>query len=96
MLEHAVGRADLTPRELADVRDVLETTGARDLVETKIGRLARQSLRHLAEATLEPGPADRLRALLAEITGTPRPGPGPDGPPLTTTPAAAAGSEAAR
>ncbi|MEV5802985.1 polyprenyl synthetase family protein [Streptomyces collinus] len=96
VLEHAVGRADLTPRELADVRDVLETTGARDLVETKIGRLARQSLRHLAEATLEPGPADRLRALLAEITGTPRPGPGPDGSPLTTTPAAAAGSEAAR
>ncbi|WP_333778812.1 hypothetical protein [Streptomyces sp. IBSBF 3136] len=95
MLEHAVGRADLTPRELADVRDVLETTGARDLVETKIGRLARQSLRHLAEATLEPGAAHRLRALLAEITGTPRPGPGPDNAPLATAPAAA-GSEAAR
>ena len=96
VLEHAVGRADLTPRELADVRDVLEATGARGLVETRIGRLARQSLRHLAEATLEPGPADRLRALLAEITGTPRPRPRPDGPLLTPAPAAATGSEAPR
>ncbi|MEU9387400.1 hypothetical protein AB0D38_43610, partial [Streptomyces sp. NPDC048279] len=68
----------------------------RDLVETRIGRLARQSLRHLAEATLEPGPADRLRALLAEITGTPRPRPRPDGPLLTPAPAAATGSEAPR
>lgn len=89
VLEHAVGRADLTPRELGDVRDVLEATGARDLVETKIGRLARRSLRHLAEATLEPQPADRLAALLAEITGTPRPGPHP-------SPATSAGSEAAK
>ncbi|MFJ9351230.1 polyprenyl synthetase family protein [Streptomyces sp. NPDC101237] len=98
VLEHAVGRADLTPRELADVRNVLEATGARDLVESKIGRLARQSLRHLAEATLEPRPADRLRALLAEITGTgtPRPGPPPDGPLSGPSPATAAGSEAAK
>ncbi|MEU9977682.1 polyprenyl synthetase family protein [Streptomyces sp. NPDC051014] len=96
VLEHAVGRADLTPRELADVRDVLVAGGARDLVEAKIGRLARQSLRHLAEATLEPRPADRLGALLAEITGTPRPGPHPDDRRPAPSPATSAGSEAAK
>ncbi|MEW2530244.1 polyprenyl synthetase family protein [Streptomyces sp. NPDC047071] len=71
VLERAVGRADLPGSELAAVRDVLVSTGARDLVAAKITRLCGQCLRHLGDAALEPRAAARLRALLAEITGMP-------------------------
>lgn len=95
VLEHAVGRADLSDGELADVRDVLVATGARDLVEREIARLAGQSLHHLGEAALEPRAAARLRGLLTEITGTSGQVPRPGGPPPDDAPAAA-GTEADR
>ncbi|MGW4569523.1 polyprenyl synthetase family protein, partial [Streptomyces sp. NPDC004561] len=94
VLERAVGRADLTDGELAEVREVLVATGARDLVETKIARLAGQCLDHLREAALEPGPAARLRELLAEIAGTSGQVTGPGLPPGAAL--AVTGTEAAR
>lgn len=80
-LDRAVGRADLPDSELAEVRDLLASTGARALVEAKIARLAGKSLHHLDQAPLEPQPAARLRHLLAETTGTPDHADEPGGPP---------------
>jgi geranylgeranyl diphosphate synthase, type I len=71
VLEHAMGHADLTDGELAEVRDVLVATGARDVVERRIAQLAGECLRLLGEAELEPRAAARLRGLLTEITGPP-------------------------
>ncbi|MFF5718071.1 polyprenyl synthetase family protein [Streptomyces buecherae] len=79
LLEHAVGRTDLTGAELDGLRARLVAIGARDLVQAKIARLARQSLRHLDAADLEPYAATRLRRLLAETTGTPPDAPAPPG-----------------
>ncbi|MFR9796927.1 polyprenyl synthetase family protein [Streptomyces sp. MS06] len=72
VLRDSLGRADLTEEGLDRVRDVLTATGTRDLVREKVERLARQALRHLAGAGLEPEPAAVLRTLLAELTGTRR------------------------
>ncbi|WP_309506003.1 polyprenyl synthetase family protein [Streptomyces pyxinicus] len=80
VLDRAEGRADLTERELAEVRRVLVDTGARDLVETRINRLTAQSLRRLDATALEPRAAARLRALLTEVTGAPGHPPEPGGP----------------
>ncbi|MCI3927816.1 polyprenyl synthetase family protein [Streptomyces sp. AN091965] len=82
VLERAVGRADLPGSELAVVRDVLVSTGARDLVTAKVTRLSAQCLSHLGEAALEPRAAARLRDVLAEVTGTPGQMPEGGGPPL--------------
>ncbi len=71
LLEHAVGRTDLSGAELDDLRARLVAIGARDLVQAKIARFARQSQRHLGAANLEPYAADQVRRLLAETTGTP-------------------------
>ncbi|WP_225850357.1 polyprenyl synthetase family protein [Streptomyces sp. HPF1205] len=83
VLDASLGRAGLSAAGLDRVRDVVIATGARDVVRGKAERLSRQALRHLAEASLEPGPADALRALLAEVTGTagqvPQPGGGQPG-----------------
>ncbi|QKW54980.1 polyprenyl synthetase family protein [Streptomyces buecherae] len=79
LLEHAVGRTDLTGAELDGLRARLVAVGARDLVQAKIARLARQSLRHLDAADLEPYAATQLRRLLAETTGTPPEAPAPPG-----------------
>jgi geranylgeranyl diphosphate synthase type I len=95
VLEHAVGRADLPDSGPAEVRDVLVATGARDLVETKIARLAGECLRHLGEVALEPRAAVRLRRLLAGITGTRGQVSEPGGPPHAAA-LAAAGTEAGR
>ncbi|MEU1460943.1 polyprenyl synthetase family protein [Streptomyces sp. NPDC005727] len=95
VLEHAMGRADLTEGELAQVREVLVATGARDHVEARIARLVRRGLRHLGEASLEPGGAARLRGLLAEITGTAGQVPEPAAAPRAAA-LAAAGTEAGR
>ncbi|GGR76397.1 geranylgeranyl pyrophosphate synthase [Streptomyces humidus] len=78
VLRRSLGRADLSDSGLAEVRDVLVATGARDVVEAKIGRLVAQGMRHLDSAALEPPGRGRLRELLHAAAGTaPVPSPGP-------------------
>lgn len=85
VLRQSLGRADLPESRLAEVRDVLVATGARDIVETRIGRLLAQGMRHLESAPLETEGLRRLRELLQATAGaSPAPpgrGPG-DGPPV--------------
>ncbi|MFE8017327.1 polyprenyl synthetase family protein [Streptomyces antibioticus] len=75
VLRRSLGRADLPESGLAEVRDVLEATGARDTVEARIGRLVDRGLRHLESAGLEPEGRRRLRGLLHAAAGSP---PAPD------------------
>ncbi|MGQ4363480.1 polyprenyl synthetase family protein [Streptomyces sp. SAS_272] len=70
VLRRALGRADLSESGLAEVRDVLVSTGARDLVEAKIDRLVAQGMRHLDSVVLEPQGRRRLRRLLHASAGT--------------------------
>ncbi|WP_240140056.1 polyprenyl synthetase family protein [Streptomyces sp. MUM 178J] len=92
VLDASLGRADLTEDALDRVRDVVIATGARDLVRQRIERLSRLSLRHLAAAGLEPGPAAVLRVLLAEITGAPGHVSEPADGPSTSDPATGPGA----
>ncbi|MGM9385165.1 polyprenyl synthetase family protein [Streptomyces antibioticus] len=71
VLRRSLGRADLSESGLAEVRDVLEATGARDTVEARIGRLVDRGLRHLESAGLEPEGRRRLRGLLHAAAGSP-------------------------
>ncbi|MEU1042491.1 polyprenyl synthetase family protein [Streptomyces sp. NPDC005907] len=76
VLDRCVGAGDLTPAQLAEVRHVLEATGARTAVERRIERLAARSAQHLATATLLPFARARLHALLCAAAGvTPAPDP---------------------
>ncbi|MDR6975996.1 geranylgeranyl diphosphate synthase type I [Streptomyces sp. 3330] len=75
VLGGSVGRADLSEAELARVRDVLVSTGARETVETRIDRLVAQGMRHLGSAVLEPVGRRRLRELLHSAAGAPPPAP---------------------
>ncbi|MEH0448115.1 polyprenyl synthetase family protein [Streptomyces sp. B21-102] len=78
VLRRSLGRADLSESGLAEVRDVLVSTGARDLVEAKIDRLVAQGMRHLDSVVLEPQGRERLRRLLHASAGTtPAPAPQP-------------------
>ncbi|WP_063777095.1 polyprenyl synthetase family protein [Streptomyces humi] len=95
VLDHAMGRADLTDGELAGVREVVTGTGARHHVEARIARLNRRCLRHLGEAALEPDAAGRLRHLLAEITGAAGQAPDPAADPAADPPADPAADPAA-
>ncbi|MBY8878244.1 polyprenyl synthetase family protein [Streptomyces sp. PLK6-54] len=70
LLESAAAQPALPDPLLADVRTAIAATGARDLLEKRIERLAGRSRRHLAEAGLTPRPAARLDDLLGEITRT--------------------------
>ncbi|MFF1544422.1 polyprenyl synthetase family protein [Streptomyces sp. NPDC058291] len=80
VLRRSLGRADLCDGRLAEVRDVLVTTGARDIVEAKIDRLVAQGMRHLDSAALEQHGRRRLRDLLHAAAGTtPGSPPGPSG-----------------
>ncbi|MCQ9182224.1 polyprenyl synthetase family protein [Streptomyces sp. IBSBF 2953] len=80
VLRRSLGRADLSDRGVGEVREVLVTTGARDVVEAKIDRLVSQGMRHLDSAALEPQGRRRLRELLHAAAGTvPVPAPGPCG-----------------
>lgn len=64
------GRAESTGLELDRVRSVLETTGARGIVENRVRRLAAQSVRHLADAALPRQAAEaQLRALFYLVSG---------------------------
>ncbi|WP_266719768.1 polyprenyl synthetase family protein [Streptomyces sp. NBC_00199] len=76
VLRRSLGRADLSESGLAEVRDVLVSTGARDLVEAKIDRLVAQGMRHLDSVVLEPQGRKRLRRLLHASAGT-APAPNP-------------------
>ncbi|MGW2964904.1 polyprenyl synthetase family protein [Streptomyces sp. NPDC001220] len=69
VLGDSLGRADLSDADLAEVRDVLVSTGARKTVETRIDRLLEQGMRHLGAAVLEPVGRRRLRELLHATAG---------------------------
>ncbi|MFH8336419.1 polyprenyl synthetase family protein [Streptomyces sp. AM6-12] len=69
VLERWLGNAALTERGLAQVRDVLVETGARDAVESRIHRLTARGLRHLDRAVLDAEGAGPLRALLLASAG---------------------------
>jgi geranylgeranyl diphosphate synthase type I len=69
VLRGTLGRTDASDAELAAVRDVLASTGARATVEKKIGRLVAQGLRHLDTAALEAEPVRQLRILLRAASG---------------------------
>ncbi|NSL43538.1 polyprenyl synthetase family protein, partial [Streptomyces sp. 8P21H-1] len=82
VLRSSLGRADLSGSRLEEVRDVLVRTGARDVVEARIERLADQGMRHLQSVPLEPEGRLRLRELLHATAGTappPMPAPTPPG-----------------
>ncbi|MFI1510818.1 polyprenyl synthetase family protein [Streptomyces sp. NPDC020597] len=84
VLRRSLGRADLSESRLAEVRDVLVATGARDLAEAKIDRLVAQGMRHLDSAVLEPQARRRLRQLLHASAGT-TPAPAAATPTSTST-----------
>ena len=98
LLRRSLGRAELSEHRLAEVRDVLVRTGARDLVEAKIERLVAQGLRHLESAPLEAEGRLRLRELLHTTAGNPPPSPSsaplapPDGVPVSLLLGAAEGA----
>ncbi|MHC5264018.1 polyprenyl synthetase family protein [Streptomyces sp. UC4497] len=69
VMDRCLGRRDLGADDLADIRQVLDDTGARGLVEDKIRRLVAQSSRHLAAATLDPEARARLHLLLQQVAG---------------------------
>jgi len=69
VLRSCLGRADLPDSRLGEVRDVLIDTGARDIVEAKIDRLAGHAMRHLESARLEPEGHLPLRDLLLATAG---------------------------
>ncbi|MER5184727.1 polyprenyl synthetase family protein [Streptomyces sp. NPDC002896] len=64
ILEHSLGRSDLSEADLDKVRDVLVATGARAMAEARIGRLVAQGLHHLDSALLDPEGGRRLRHVL--------------------------------
>ncbi|GGQ51279.1 geranylgeranyl pyrophosphate synthase [Streptomyces ruber] len=86
VLRRSLGRPDLSEAQLARVREVLVTTGARRIVEARIDRLAARALRHLAAADLDPGPRRRLRGLLCSVAGVPDGRGGLPAPPAGTGP----------
>jgi geranylgeranyl diphosphate synthase, type I len=69
LLRDTLGRTDASDAEVAAVREVFVSTGARDTVEEKIHRLVVQGLRHLDTAALEPEPTRQLRILLRSASG---------------------------
>ncbi|MFD4576388.1 polyprenyl synthetase family protein [Streptomyces sp. NPDC058417] len=80
VLRRCVGAPDLSAADLDRVREILVGTGARDLVEAKIARLAEQGLRHIDGAVLEAAPRRRLDRLLRTAAGLPTTGPAPAHP----------------
>jgi geranylgeranyl diphosphate synthase type I len=71
VLEGALGDGNLTSARLDEVRDVVERTGTRTAVETKVDRLAAHASRHLDGAVLVPDAEERLRGLLTAAAGAP-------------------------
>ncbi|MFD6436177.1 polyprenyl synthetase family protein [Streptomyces venezuelae] len=71
LLDRCVGRADLADDDVHRVREAFVTTGARGIVEDKIGRLVRQAHRHLAAGALVPHADRRLHELFCRVAGLP-------------------------
>ena len=69
VLDGCVGAGRLTERRLAEVRGVLERTGARELVERRAERLGARGVRRLADADQCEPAAGRLRELLRAVAG---------------------------
>ncbi|MEN8652677.1 polyprenyl synthetase family protein [Streptomyces sp. 21So2-11] len=69
VLAAGLGAVDLTDVQLGRVRAVLEETGARAVVESKIERLVLHSRRHLRSAPMDPRAHSRLSELLAVAAG---------------------------
>ncbi|MDJ0462643.1 polyprenyl synthetase family protein [Streptomyces sp. H27-C3] len=69
VLAAGLGAPDLTDVQLDRVRTVLEETGARAAVESKIERLVLHSRRHLRSAPMDPRAHNRLSELLAVAAG---------------------------
>ncbi|MFB8384553.1 polyprenyl synthetase family protein [Streptomyces rubiginosohelvolus] len=71
VLDRAVGNPDLDEDGLGEVRAVLESTGARVLVEDRAQRLGERAARRLAQAVdIDAHPGDRLLGLLHTVAGT--------------------------
>ncbi|MEU9731742.1 polyprenyl synthetase family protein [Streptomyces sp. NPDC048002] len=68
-LRRALGDPQLSDQDLDEARDALVRTGARNLVEQKIERLAAQGFRQFDSIRLVPEPAARLRHLLSTAAG---------------------------
>ncbi|MFJ5653633.1 polyprenyl synthetase family protein [Streptomyces microflavus] len=70
VLSHAVGNPDVTEDGLADVRGVLESTGARAHVERKAERLRDHAVRRLGEAVdVDAHGGRQLLGLLRTVSG---------------------------
>ncbi|MFE8913922.1 polyprenyl synthetase family protein [Streptomyces globisporus] len=92
VLDRAVGNPDLDEGGLAEVRAVLESTGARALVEEKAERLGERAARRLAQAVdVDAHARDRLLGLLQAVAGARAAAPpGSRGAPREPHPGAAA------
>ncbi|WP_415958459.1 polyprenyl synthetase family protein [Streptomyces sp. 021-4] len=91
VLGHAVGNADVTEGDLADVRGVFEATGARAHVERKAERLRDHAVRRLGEAVdVDAHGGRQLLGLLLTVSGDPsgHGSPAPDDPGGHHSPAA--------
>ncbi|MET7287397.1 polyprenyl synthetase family protein [Streptomyces sp. NPDC005573] len=77
VLDRSLGDAALTDEGLEEVREVLARTGARALVEERIGRMTAQGLARFDTAALDAEGGSRLRDLLVAIAGGPPPDPQP-------------------
>ncbi|CAL9650411.1 polyprenyl synthetase family protein [Streptomyces sp. enrichment culture] len=100
VLERSLGQGALTRAGLEEVREVLTGTGARDAVETRIGRLVARALRHADDALLDPVGGPRLRLLLASAANGAAPPPdtpphGAEPDPAGSVPPPAGGAEGA-
>ncbi|MGW3584926.1 polyprenyl synthetase family protein [Streptomyces rubiginosohelvolus] len=75
VLGRVVGNNELNEQDLADVRGILEVTGARAHVEGKAERLREQAAHRLGEAVdVETGVGGRLLDLLRTVSGGRSPG----------------------
>jgi geranylgeranyl diphosphate synthase, type I len=74
-LDRHVGDPELSENGRADVRRVLEATGARQAVEARIAALTRQALRrlHTPRAAMDAGARSRVGQLLSAAAGVPPP-----------------------
>ncbi|WP_240804077.1 polyprenyl synthetase family protein [Streptomyces sp. A0592] len=72
VLKAALGKQDLTPADLDEVRQAVVRTGARAEIEAKIEGLLSRGLRHFDGALPDSGAAGRLRGLLLDTAAAPR------------------------
>ncbi|MFF2226642.1 polyprenyl synthetase family protein [Streptomyces globisporus] len=70
VLDRAVGNPDLDEDGLEEVRALLESTGARALVEEKAERLGKRAAHRLAHADIDAHGGDQLLGLLNAVAGT--------------------------